>query len=159
MTPARAKPQQIPGAWAGKCGKGTHLWSPWTNRSGSDSGCMGQPYPRQGSNNQEYVQRKGIVEPTMRRNHFIFLTPGIYQDEGSGQKAELDIADMPVRPQIPRVAEQSRRLEASLWLWGPLGTRLVHSSWVSLGTGMECLFWARHCGRHFLLTLYNLGWY
>lgn len=45
----------------------------------------------------------------MRRNHFIFLTPGIYQDEGSGQKAELDIADMPVRPQIPRVAEQEVR--------------------------------------------------
>lgn len=68
-TPARAKPLGIPGAWAETCGKGMHLQSPVTKSSVLASGCMCQLSPTRGSNNQDYVQRKGNVEPTVRRSH------------------------------------------------------------------------------------------
>lgn len=71
-TPAdsrKSKPLGIPGAWAEKCGKGVHLRFPVTKSSVSASGCICQLSPRQGSNNRDYVQRKGNVEPTVRRSH------------------------------------------------------------------------------------------
>lgn len=45
---------------------------------------------------------------------------------------------------------QSRRLETSLWPWGPAGNQGgPWCSWVSLQIGIARLFCASHCGWHF----------
>lgn len=68
--------------------------------------------PRQGSNNQDYVQGKGTVEPSVRRSHSTFSTPDIYQDDGSVEKAEPGTAGRPRGTKPHRL--QSCRLGRSL---------------------------------------------
>lgn len=127
LTPARAKPPAIPGTWAEKWGKGTHLQSQVTMSSVSASGCRCQPRP--GSNNQGYVQRKGIAESTVRRSRFIFLTPDIYQDERSVDRPSQVLLTVGTKP--PGL--QGRRLGTSLWLGGACTVRpLAPCFWVSL---------------------------
>lgn len=71
-TPAdssKSKPLGDPWSLSREMWEGVHLRFPVTKSSVSASGCICQLSPRRGSNNQDYVQRKGNVEPTVRRSH------------------------------------------------------------------------------------------
>lgn len=74
-TPADSSQSQTsrdPWSLAVKWGKGMHLGSQVTKSSVSALGCKCQP--RQGSNNEGYVQRKGIVEYTKMRGQWRWLS-------------------------------------------------------------------------------------